>query len=445
VLRVLETRLMTLRGILESSIADLTFEDVEGLIQEEAEEGPRLELKRSLPANDRQGDPWMTGAKRFSNPARDGLAKEVVALANAYGGAVVVGVDEKDDHPKRARGPNPILIPRIAACAEQVQQALDSLIDPPLAVLEVRGIEKPDSNGEGVLVIRTGPSTRAPHGHGRPPLAYMRRGSRSEPMTMRDLQSTLFETRTRGERINALLEDRRRALTHMVEKGPHGILLERGEQPFLGRSALYFRCTLVAVENLQLRADEAVRTTPIIRPMLGGSFSTSAFGSGSFHYGWAHRVNGVESIDHSSRHFARWFVGDQGIVDAYGLMTLDTYRGRSGVFAPILFPPVAIQVLGLGEQLRRVARRPEVELVVECEFINSGTATAIHGDGRAFDVGPQIPSGSIRIGPFSFGNIDDFQAVYAEIERGIWHGLGLPVKSRINFPMAEWMAEITRS
>ncbi|ACS44191.1 AlbA family DNA-binding domain-containing protein [Methylorubrum extorquens] len=436
---------MTLRRILEAPIADLTFEDVEGLIQEEAEEGPRFELKRELPANDRQGDPWMQGSRKLGDRARDGLAKEVVALANAYGGAVVIGVDESGEEPKRAVGPEPLLIPRIAECAERLQKSLDSIIDPPLPVLEVRGIVKPDTDGSGVLVIRTSASTRAPHGYGRPPAAYMRRGSRSEPMSMRDLQSTLFETRTRGERINVLLEDRRRALTSMVDKGPHGIVLERGEQPFLGRSALYFRCTLVAVENLQLRADEVVRTAPIIRPTLGGSFSTSAFGSGSFHYDWAHRVNGVESVDHSSRHFARWFVGDQGIVDAYGLMTLSTYRDRSDVFAPVLFPPVAIQVLGLGEQLRRAARRPEVELVVECEFINPGTAIAVHGDGRAFDDGAQIPDGAIRIGPFSLGNIDDFQAVYGEIERGIWHGLGLPVGSRINFPMAEWLAEITRS
>ena len=435
---------MMLRRILEAPIADLGFEDVEALIREEAEEGPRFELKRDLPANDRQGDPWMQGARKFANPARDGLAKEIVALANAYGGAVVVGVDETEDQPKRACGPEPFLIPRVAECAERMQQALDSLIDPPLAVLEVRGIEKPGADGHGVLLIRTGPSTRAPHGYGRPPLAYMRRGSRSEPMTMRDLQSALFETRSRGERISALLEERRRALTNLMEKGPHGIVLERGEQPFLGRGVLYFRCTLVAAENLQLRADEVTRTAGIIRPTLGGSYSTAAFGSGLFHYGWLHRVNGVEAIDRDSRHFARWFVGDQGIVDAYGFMALDTYRGRSDVFAPVLFPPVAVQVLGMGELLRRVARRPEVELVVECEFINPGTATAVHGDGRAFDDGVQIPDDSIRTGPFSLGNIEDFQAVYAEIERGIWHGLGLPVGSRIAFPMERWLAEIER-
>lgn len=434
---------MTLRRLLEAPIAELVFEDVEALIRDEVEEGPRFELKRELPTNDRQGDPWIRGAKSFANPARDGLAKEVVALANAYGGVIVVGVDETEDHPKRACGPEPLLIPRIAECVERMQQALDSIIDPPLAILEVRGIEKPDTDGAGVLVIRVGPSTRAPHGHGKPPLAYMRRGSRSEPMTMRDLQSVLFETRTRGERVRALLEERRKALTTLVEKGPESVVLAHGDQPFRGRRALYFRCTLVAAENLQVRADELSRNAWLIRPHQP-QVGIPAFGGGIFHYGWYPRLGGIESIDRDSRHSSCWFVGDQGIVDTYGFLTLDTYRDINDAFPPALFPPIAIQVLGLGERLRRAAGRPEVELVLECEFINPSTATAIHGDGRAFDTGVQIPEGSLRIGPFSLGNIDDFQAVYAEIERSIWNALGLSVGERIAFPMQQWLESLER-
>lgn len=430
---------MTLRRILEAPIADLTFADIEALIREEAEEGPRVELKRSLPANDREGDPWMRGARRFSNPARDGLAKEIVAFANAYGGAVVVGIDETDDHPKRARGPDAVLIPRIADCAEQMQQALDSLIDPPLAILEVRGIERPGGDGGGVLVIRTGPSTRAPHGHGRPPLAYMRRGSRSEPMTMRDLQSVLFETRTRGERVAALLTDRRNALTTMVEQGPDSIVLEDNTQPFLRRRVLWFRCTLVAAENLSQHADEITRSARLIRPH---PRTVSAFGSNLFHYAWQPRLNGVENVDRSNRHFSRWFIGDQGIVDAYGLLALEAYRDHAAAFAPILFPPVALQVIGLGEVLRRAAGRPDAELALECEFISRTSATAVRGDGTAFDDGVQVPAGEVRIGPFSLGNFEDWRTVFAEIERGIWNGLGMRVGERINFDMERWLAEV---
>jgi predicted HTH transcriptional regulator len=34
--------------------------------------------------------------------ARDDIAKEIVAFANAYGGVIIIGIDETDDHPKRA-------------------------------------------------------------------------------------------------------------------------------------------------------------------------------------------------------------------------------------------------------------------------------------------------------------------------------------------------------
>ena len=430
---------MTLRRILEAPIDDLTFADFEALIREEAEEGPRLELKRALPANDRQGDPWMTGAKRFSNPARDGLAKEIVALANAYGGAVVVGVDETEDHPKRARGPDPVPIPRVAACAEQMRQALDSLIDPPLATLEVRGIERPGGDGEGVLVIRTGGSTRAPHGHGRPPLAYMRRGSHSEPMTMRDLQSVLFETRTRTERTAALLEERRRVFADLIAGGPASVTLSTGRSASADHPTVYFRCTLVATEDLGLHADELSRHGVLIRPQPEGS---TAFGGGAFHTGWHPRLYGIATVDNGSRHFARWFFGDRGIVDVCGLHLCEPYRRVTDAFPPSLFPPVALQVLALGERLRRTAGRPEVELVLECEFAFSRSVTAVSGNGRAFDDGVQTPTGEVRIGPFSLGNHDDWRTVFGEVERGIWNACGLRVESHLDFPLEQWFAEM---
>lgn len=430
---------MTLRRLLEAPIADLTFADVEALIREEAEEGLRFELKRDLQANSGQVDPWMSGGKKLGGPARDGLAKEVVALANAYGGAIVVGVDETDDHPKRARGLAPTLIPNVIECAERVQQALDSLIDPPLPVLEVRGIETPDTDGGGVLVIRTGASTRAPHGYGRPPLAYMRRGSRSEPMTMRDLQSVLFETRSRGERITALLEQRRAALMRMIGKGAIDTAGTDGPRLGAAQGVIWFRCTLVPGEDLQLRADDLGRLGYLIRPQPQSGYA--ALGAGQFHYGWQPRVGGIETIDSGRGHAARWFVGDEGVVDAYGFLALDTHKGRDDAFAPSLFPPVVFEVLAMGERLRRAARRPEVELVIECEFVLPKKACAVVLDGRMdrlFDV----PDGETQIGPYTLGNIEDWERTYTEIQRGIWAALGLRVAEPVTFDMHAWLAQI---
>jgi hypothetical protein len=63
-----------------------------------------------------------------------------VAFANAYGRVVIIGVDETDDNPKRARAIFQPHIPQISDCAERIEQALPSPLTPPLPMLEVRGI-----------------------------------------------------------------------------------------------------------------------------------------------------------------------------------------------------------------------------------------------------------------------------------------------------------------
>jgi predicted HTH transcriptional regulator len=79
--------------------------DIEALVS--VEESPSLEFKRSLPTTDGRPDPWMSN--QSSAYARDQIAKEIVAFANAYGGIVIVGIDETDDKPASAKEeiPNP--------------------------------------------------------------------------------------------------------------------------------------------------------------------------------------------------------------------------------------------------------------------------------------------------------------------------------------------------
>src|SRR5258708_23207355 len=72
-------------------------------------------------------------------------------------------------------------------------------------MVEVRGIESLDGNG--LIILRVGSSPSAPHGLGRPPNAYVRRGSNSEPLTMRDMQSMFYERRTRLERVSQIVRE----------------------------------------------------------------------------------------------------------------------------------------------------------------------------------------------------------------------------------------------
>jgi hypothetical protein len=71
---------------------------------------------------------------------RDDIAKEIVALSNAYGGVIIVGIEETDDNPRRSKQIHSPMIPRVTDCAEQLAQSLRGIIDPPLPMLEARGI-----------------------------------------------------------------------------------------------------------------------------------------------------------------------------------------------------------------------------------------------------------------------------------------------------------------
>ena len=87
------------RDILIAPIDEIDFADVVYLTQVHAEEGIRLELKERLSTSNGQPDRWMRDQSGIGRVARDEIAREIVAFANAYGGTVIIGVAESDDNP----------------------------------------------------------------------------------------------------------------------------------------------------------------------------------------------------------------------------------------------------------------------------------------------------------------------------------------------------------
>lgn len=79
------------RAIFEKPLADLSWSDFQNIISTGLEEDQTLEFKETLPAKDGNTDPWQGGQSKIGNYARDTLAKEAVAFANAYGGVIIAG------------------------------------------------------------------------------------------------------------------------------------------------------------------------------------------------------------------------------------------------------------------------------------------------------------------------------------------------------------------
>lgn len=191
-------------------LGTITADDVDHLIQEQLPEGQQVEFKRTLPSEEETGDPWLKGGKHIGKYARKEILAEVVAFANADGGNIVIGIEETDNQPHRAKKVN--ATPRCHDLADCLRKQARDCIDPQLPSIEIQGIETQNGKGAGVVIIRIPPSRMGPHqldikGARE---CYMRHADRTEPMTMREIQDrTIFLARGL-ELIEQRLEERRK-------------------------------------------------------------------------------------------------------------------------------------------------------------------------------------------------------------------------------------------
>lgn len=185
---------------------DATLEDLRQLCEQGAEEGHTLEFKESVPDNvDENGENRWTTTRNISDKAKRAVLKAVIALANADGGWLVLGV--REDSQDRAAKLEPI--EDCVSLADRLGRVLASSIEPPLPVLGSRGIEFNANGGAGAVVIGVGPSLLRPHRiqHGDKRHVYVRRGKESLEMSMWDIQSLTLETGRRVEKLEARLSE----------------------------------------------------------------------------------------------------------------------------------------------------------------------------------------------------------------------------------------------
>ena len=170
--------------LLSKPIDEIGTAEIQALIDSEVPEGEQIEFKKEPPAEGGKSDPWMNDGK-IGNYAKDRILKEVVAFANAYGGVLVIGIDESDTKPAVAT--RITTVPRCVELAESLKLVFRDRVEPQLARVDVAGIQT-EGDGSGVVVIRVGKSRLAPHRVTRTLVCSIRRADRSEEMTMREVQ-----------------------------------------------------------------------------------------------------------------------------------------------------------------------------------------------------------------------------------------------------------------
>jgi hypothetical protein len=157
--------------IYTKGVGEITWADVEEFCSAKVTENTYLDYKRDFPTD---------------------LAKTVSAMANTFGGVVIIGVGEDNDGA-------PVLpisgIPVERGLEERVVNTMVNAVSPPI-VPEVAVCKSADAS-RTALVIRVAQSTEAPHAMQSNTRVYVRTGKRNAPEELADLDRIQWLTNQR--------------------------------------------------------------------------------------------------------------------------------------------------------------------------------------------------------------------------------------------------------
>jgi hypothetical protein len=418
------------RAIFEKPLSELTWSDFDYVVSNHLEESQFLEFKETLPERDGNKDSWQLRQNKIGKYCERGNSERgsrIRQCANAYGGMIIIGIADNKEKPACAKDFGAPLIRDCNECAERLGDSLRDIIEPPIAGFDLRAFPKPNGDGEGLIVLRVASSTQAPHGVGLPPKAFVRRGSVTHPLTMRDLHNLFWESRTSRERVREIRQERRKIMLELEAKKKTGRLIQCDGNPVsASQPHLMFRCSIIPEQSLGLSGiASALIRSPLARPeiLTKGSPASSAFGKGTLPYGWRPNAHAAQADDFSRRMFSLWTIGDNGLVEAVGFSLGQESENKH---YPGWFSVVVAQVLLMAEKLRLRAGRPDVPLAIDAQFLHDGTASAWLDQETAFYLSLGVPDENVKIGPFGVATRAEILKVHQEVEREIWFGLGVP-------------------
>ena len=159
----------------------------------------------------------MIDQMKVGRHAKDQILKEVVSFANAYGGALVLGIEEdKNSTPPVAKAIR--AIPKCEVLAERFRIIFRDRVEPKLPSCDVFAVVTRGAD-DGIVVFRVpGRSRLAPHRIKGTWICPVRRWDRSEEMSMREIQDMTLNV-TRGlERLDRKLQERAARFEHEFER-----------------------------------------------------------------------------------------------------------------------------------------------------------------------------------------------------------------------------------
>lgn len=406
--------------ILAKPIDEIGVDDINALIDERVPEEERIEFKEQFSTKGQTTDPWNTGGNHIGEVAKKQILMESVAFANAFGGALVLGVKEDKGKPAVAKGISPI--PRCDDLADRLKLIFRDCVEPELPRLELLAVRTDGKSG--VVLIRVGQSRMAPHRVKNTRECPIRRMDRCQVMSMREIQDMTLNVNRGLQR----LEDAFSVRAERFRKE-----LDRLATP---ESSLGIRVTGIPVVE-RLETGRVFRDEQIVAkcsmPWL------NVFRTVGSHRTQLERL--VPDCPRNWRPLVRGARGERpaslinepfvlyGEIYTHGLVEVG-FASCSGTFQKHGFTPdwpifLLFNTALWADRVRTYGRAPSVEYALEIQLYAKGGAVALS---RATDIEPDSESkGKIRSQVFPRYTLSDFRTVDRVLrlfELDLWHSVG---------------------
>lgn len=407
-------------------LTELTESDIRDLVSNEVPESQDIEYKMTLSSKGFEDDPWIAGGQSVGNRARDAIIAELVGFANSYGGDLVLGIEESDDHPRRAFALRPL--PRCHDLADRLRLQARDCVDPEFPQVEVQAISIGEE-GAGVLVLRVPQSRLRPHRLKSDLKVYVRRADRNETMTMREIQDLTMIRDRQSIRTEEGLAVRRNLF--------HETLRQRRSSAPEGGQAV--RITAMPVSTIDLNA-EAVRSEcpDLIRGKYAGTYRNQAFELGLPWMGVSQRpiLAGTRWYYEASHTQIVWNLHYNGMCEFV------LWRAEGGVSEIAMhcewIAAALIDILLLCDRVRMVGGSPSLEYALELEVNRRG------GNLEFFAVAGRSPmlatlnadGPELLLAPLPFRERRDIPRVASFVLRDVYNACG------IDFDTESWSCEI---
>jgi hypothetical protein len=396
----------------------VTSADVAELSAQTWPEGYEVEFKKTLPYRSGGSHPWLAGSGSIGDYARDEILGEVIAFANAQGGSVVLGIEETSDKPPRAHAV--VAVPRVGELARRFEDQARSCIDPPLPRLQIRAIET-DAQGGGVVVFRVSPSRAAPHRLTTNRESFVRHGSSTMKMTMREIQDMTLNVARGLARIDASFDERRSAF-----------------HKWANPQADVVACRVTALPLVDLPDPGRLFGKPGAFPAERDFKATANHQSYDLWLGLGRtnerpRLRGIERSNQTDQGAFQWELHQNGLTDLW-----IAFRPRQNSLAAANAPAehllrhqnvLAAVANGLCilDHHRTQVGAPEAEYGMEIEIISTGNPPIIY-TGVFVNDGTYswpIPSWPIILPRYSVGVRDEFAALLEIVNVDMYDALGI--------------------